>query len=52
MKWYQLPKEQVLNDLQVIEEQGLRIEQREQRLTEDGSNLLTGEKVEGSIKKF
>ncbi|MCL2114442.1 MAG: HAD-IC family P-type ATPase [Streptococcaceae bacterium] len=52
MKWYQLPKEQVLNDLQVIEEQGLRKEEREQRLTEDGPNLLTGEKVEGSIKKF
>ena len=52
MNWFQLSKVDILKKLQVEEDVGLAEEERKKRLSENGFNLLSGEKTEGKLKKF
>ena len=52
MKWFQLSKVDILKKLQVEEDIGLTEGERKNRLSENGFNLLSGEKAEGKLKKF
>lgn len=48
MHWFQLSKIDILKKLQVEEDVGLAEGERKKRLTENGFNLLSGEKTEGN----
>ncbi|MFP7215817.1 HAD-IC family P-type ATPase [Lactococcus garvieae] len=52
MNWFQLSKIDILKKLQVEEDVGLAEGERKKRLSENGFNLLSGEKTEGNLKKF